>query len=169
MNRGERAESVGRVMKLLFVCSGNTCRSPLAAAVARREAAARGLRDVAVESAGVSAWDGAPPSDGAMLVALERGLDVGAHRARRLTRELLQDADLVLTMSDQHAEAAARLGGGERVHLLSRFATRGVSHGGIADPYGGDLDAYRDTADALERHVHALFDRITADGLSERP
>ena len=106
-------------MQLLFVCSGNTCRSPLAAAIARREAEARGLTGVAVESAGVSAHDGAPASDGAILVGMERGLDVTGHRARALTREAVAASDLILVMGPHHRDRVAALGGGDRVQLLT--------------------------------------------------
>ncbi|MEO7367810.1 MAG: hypothetical protein ABIZ36_07625, partial [Gemmatimonadaceae bacterium] len=78
-----------RVMRLLFVCTGNTCRSPLAEAIARRLADERGIYDVTVGSAGTSAWPDAPASDGALLVAMEHGLDLGDHRARVLSPEIV--------------------------------------------------------------------------------
>src|SRR5207249_11290602 len=77
---------------VLFVCTGNICRSPLAAALLERALKEHGL-DVNVTSAGTGAWDGAPASEGAYLVGLERGLDLSGHRARLLTRELVGQAD----------------------------------------------------------------------------
>ena len=79
-------------MKLLLVCTGNTCRSPLAEAILRRELEARGVTGVAVSSAGTGARDGVPASEGSYLVGLEHGLDLSNHRARLLTRELLYTA-----------------------------------------------------------------------------
>jgi protein-tyrosine-phosphatase len=76
-------------MKILFVCTGNTCRSPLAAAIARRIANERGLGESVIESAGTSAWDGQPASDGALLVGLERQLDLNEHRSRTITPALV--------------------------------------------------------------------------------
>jgi protein-tyrosine-phosphatase len=149
-------------MRLLFVCTGNTCRSPLAEALARREAIERGLGDVEVASAGTSAWDGAPASDGALLVALERGLDLSMHRSQQLTRELVQSHDVVLAMGPHHLERAEALGGEGRTHLLTAFA--GGSSGGraINDPFGGDLEAYRETLTELQGEIRRVFDRLTA-------
>ena len=153
-------------MRLLLVCTGNTRRSPLAEAMARRMVAARGL-DIAVSSAGTGAMDGAPASDGSLLVGLERGLDLTTHRARALTREFVRDADLVLCMDTHHAERVEELGGDGKTFLLTDHAAgraAGQAGGrGIDDPHGGSVDGYRRMAEDVERELERVFDRLAGE------
>ena len=149
-------------MRLLFICTGNTCRSPLAEALARREAIDRGLTEVEVASAGTSTWDGAPASDGALLVALERNLDLSGHRAQQLTRELIESHDVILAMGPHHLERAEALGGEGKSYLLSAYAGGTRTGMPISDPFGGDLEQYRDTLGELQREIRRVFDRLTA-------
>ena len=150
-------------MHLLFVCTGNTCRSALAEALSTRMAADRGRPDVHASSAGTSAWDGAPASDGALLVGIERRLELHAHRSRQLSRELVSEADLILAMGPHHVERIEALGGQGKTWLLTDFAERSSEGRAIVDPFGGGLDIYRSTTDELEAAVGLLFDRLAAE------
>lgn len=146
-------------MHLLFVCTGNTCRSPMAEAIARRLIADRGIDALEVSSAGTSAWPDSPASDGALLVAMEHGSDLGEHRARQLSPEVVAAADLVLVMGPHHLERAEALGGAGRSHLLTGYA--GGTPRAVSDPFGGDLDVYRATYAELEREIGAILDKVT--------
>lgn len=157
-------------MRLLFVCTGNTCRSAMAEGIARGVAAERGLTDLVIESAGTGASPlpvdpsvpGPGASDGALLVALEHGVDLTRHRSRALTRELVASADLILAMGSRHIDRIVELGGANKAHLLTTFASGGSAHHGIEDPFGGPLVAYRTTYEELDTEIRRAFDRLGA-------
>lgn len=152
-----------KTKQILLVCTGNICRSPLAAALLQRALAERGIEGIGVWSAGTGAWDGAPVSEGAYLVGLERGLDLSGHRARLLTRELVEEADLVLTMARHHRARVDELGGEGRVFVLGEYAGREGDAAEVSDPFGGDLDVYRDTCSELEALIDTAVERIVRE------
>lgn len=132
----------------------------MAAAVLQRALRGVGRHDLIVESAGTGAWEGAPVSEGAYLVGLEQGLDLSRHRARVVTPELVEAADLILTMSRTHLARVRELGGGGRAHLIGEYAGLAGSAAEVVDPFGGDLDEYRAALRSILAMAPALVDRI---------
>src|SRR5438309_1821273 len=120
-----------------------------------------GGREVA--SAAAWAWDGSAVSEGAYLVGLERGVDLSAHRARLLTRELVDQADLILTMARHHRARVDELGGEARVFVLGEYAGREGDAAEVSDPFGGDLEVYRDTCVELEALIDTAVERIVKE------
>ncbi|MGH7703211.1 MAG: low molecular weight protein arginine phosphatase [Gemmatimonadales bacterium] len=151
-------------MNILLVCTGNTCRSPMAEELLRQALTGRKRTDVTVASAGTGAWDGAPVSEGAYLVALEHGLDLSSHRARLLTRNDVDRADLVLTMARHHRARVEELNGGGKTFLLGEYAAGGGVGGEVSDPFGSELASYRETFGELERLIGAVVERLEKEG-----
>jgi protein-tyrosine-phosphatase len=145
---------------VLFVCTGNICRSPLAEALLRRELDRRGLDGFDVSSAGTGAWEGTPASEGAYLVGLEHDLDLSSHRARLLTRERVKESDVILTMARHHRLRAEDLGARNRATLLGDYVGLSGERAEVADPFGSDIEVYRETYEQLEDMITAAADRL---------
>ena len=153
-----------RPFTLLFVCSGNTCRSPLAEAVGRREAERLGMGGrLRVLSAGTGAFSGSPASEGSMIVASRHGLDLADHRSSLLTAERVGQASLVLGMSPGHVARARELAPGGRVELLGTFANGGEAGPAVPDPFGAPVEVYEETYRVIEELVLAAVQRLAAD------
>jgi len=149
--------------RLLFVCTGNTCRSPMAEVIARHRIEERGWAQVEVRSAGVGAWDGSPASGGALRAAAASGLDLSGHASTYLTPELVESSDLILTMSAGHLSRALELGAGDRVTMLTALAEDledGAAAAGIPDPIGGPDEEYAATFAVLDDLIDRALSRL---------
>ena len=154
-------------MHVLMVCTGNMCRSPLAEAIMRSELEKRGADGITVSSAGTGAWEGRAASDGALLVGMENHLDVSAHRSLHLTRDIVDEADMIFTMSRSHVERVKKLGGYGRVYLLGEYAGEKRWKAEVSDPYGEALGVYRDTFDRLQSLIRKTVDRLIEEKNAE--
>jgi protein-tyrosine phosphatase len=142
--------------RVLFVCTGNTCRSPMAAAALRDYLGPDAPR-VEVSSAGTAAWDGQPVTEASLEVAARDGVDLASHRSRRVTPALLRAADLVLVMERSHLHAVQALGADpRRTHVLSEWPDAGESQLPISDPFGASIEAYEECWSRIRHHVRRV-------------
>ena len=131
-------------LRILVVCTGNIHRSPFAQAMLRKALDEAGLEDIAVESAGLEAMEGEHVPTEAQAEALAWGVELSGHRARQVTRDLVQDADLILTMDTYHSTAltTAFPAHRDKVNALSIFDPEGGPDE-IQDPAGTDDETLR--------------------------
>ena len=135
----------GRIKHILFVCTGNICRSPFAEGLLKKLMQKKGLDDIVIDSAGLLALPGNSASGLAQKVAAEYDVDLSGHIAKSVKEDIIAGSDLILVMENSHAKDLldAFPEAEDKVFLIRRFARFGSRDRGIADPYGLNYEAYR--------------------------
>jgi protein-tyrosine-phosphatase len=141
---------------ILFVCTGNTCRSPLAEYLLRHKAGG----SLEVKSAGVAAYSGGPIATHVQQLLAEKGIETD-HASQNLTSELVEWADLILTMTEAH-EQQLRIHFPEKaaaIYTIKRFVEPEAHDLNVSDPYGGSLDTYRETMAEIDILLDTVIEK----------
>lgn len=132
-------------MNIIFVCTGNTCRSPMAEGLFKKILQEQKKENILVSSAGLSVPVSAPASQNTITVMKEQGIDLQQHRAQQLTAAMLADADRIYVMTGQQQQILQA--------LYPQFAKKiqQLSNAQISDPFGQDVQAYRTCAEQIRQ------------------
>jgi protein-tyrosine-phosphatase len=153
-----RVPEKSKIFRIIFICSGNVCRSPMAEASLRYRLPAELKERVAISSAGISTLSGLAPTVEAELAARMKGYNMSQHRSKSASEAALDEADLILCMENNHVKAILshlpRIA--DRVHLLTGFKSKRSDD--IPDPYGRDIQSYKDILNLID----AELDRVAS-------
>ncbi|WP_273888435.1 low molecular weight protein-tyrosine-phosphatase [Rubrobacter naiadicus] len=151
-----------RLVRVLFVCMGNICRSPIAQGIFEEMVRREGLEgEILVDSAGVGSWHiGEPPDPRAQEVALRRGVDISGQRARQISPEDCESFDYILTMDEENYRAVSSLCPDGRAGVRPFLDFADVPQTEVPDPYYGGPEGFEHVALLLEKAAGGLLEEI---------
>ena len=154
------------MMNIIFICTGNTCRSPMAKVIAEDAFKKAGI-DASVSSAGVSVYKPSKASDHAIAAAKTNGLCLRGHKSRRVTDEMLKSADLILTMTNGHKHYLSDEfpQHDEKIYTLYEFCAG--TDDDIVDPFGGERSDYDGCFGQLNELIKMLTEKLKREGKND--
>lgn len=153
---------MNKIKSILFVCTGNSCRSVMAEGLLKKYLKEAGRNDIEVSSAGISAPENFPPTESTVEVMKLQGVNVSGHKSRNITPDIVRSADLILAMEDIHKEEVLRLvpEAAPKTHLLKEFGLESKKSDpegiGIPDPIGKPGKDYQNSLNTIKKEIERI-------------
>ncbi|MCK9575244.1 MAG: low molecular weight protein arginine phosphatase [Clostridia bacterium] len=144
------------IKSVLFVCTGNTCRSPMAERILKQRLHEKNINNIKVSSAGLYATPGQPMNEYAIKILKQHKIRTYAHKSKQLTTSIINGHNLVITMTEGHKNA---LLGYKNVVTLAEYI-KGID---VADPYGQNIEAYKKVCEYLLYAMDEIIEKIIKD------
>ena len=155
-------------MNILFVCTGNTCRSSMAEGIFKNMLKNNNIDNINVSSAGISAFEGDRANEKAINVLKKHDIDISNHRARQLTNSIIKSSDLILAMTDGHKRSIQKYSpeSSNKVFTLKEYAGKSIGENmdnmnlNIDDPYGMDYYVYEFVMEEIKNEIEKIIRTI---------
>lgn len=155
------------MFRILYVCTGNTCRSPMAEGILKKLLSDKGINSVKVSSAGLGTLDGYPATHHAVEISARHDIDISEHHSTRMNERLFKESDLVFAMAAEHHRQLEKMtDSGEKLFMLKAFPKKNQSdpEHSVDDPIGGSLEEYmvtfKEIHEAIEKSLPEILQRI---------
>ncbi|MBN1521695.1 MAG: low molecular weight protein arginine phosphatase [Candidatus Aureabacteria bacterium] len=153
----------GKIKSVLFVCTGNSCRSQMAEGYLKKILADLGKTNIEVTSAGLAAYEGSPPTSQAIEVVKRFGADISDNRSKPVTEELVENADIIFAMTTSHQSELYRRfpKSQQKVYLLREFEeNHNPKDPDIFDPIGLPIEAYENCFEIMKKPIERVADML---------